>query len=104
MEGREYWLNGWKRDGDGVFIGMKRHCIGCGRNRGVVPVGHVPKAELPTLMPDWPFEEGSCPICNLRGGEIGYMTVEELAMMPEDMLSKALDKVRVRRTHREDPG
>ena len=64
---REKWLNGWHRSGKVVSMGGSIRCAGCGRNFGrtLSSITHEGYAYgPPDKDPDWPFEEGKCPICD----------------------------------------
>ena len=62
---REHWLNGWPRFGDdGAFVSGRAVCVGCGRTIAVCT--SVANDFSPKEDPDWPFEEGTCPLCALR--------------------------------------
>jgi len=65
MSNREHWLNGWPRIGTSVLIGTGVHCVGCGVFHGVTCVAFEEDWQPPEKMPDWPFEQDSCPICEL---------------------------------------
>lgn len=65
MSNREHWLNGWPRIGFSVLIGSGVHCIGCGTFHGVTCVAIPEDWQPPEKMPDWPFEQDSCPVCQL---------------------------------------
>lgn len=64
MTGRERWLNGWPRTGNGVLIGAGVHCAGCGAFHGLTTVAVDEDWTPPSKMPDWPFEQGTCPVHN----------------------------------------
>jgi hypothetical protein len=57
------WLHGWPMTGDGVLIGAMVHCAGCGRPRGLTCVALGGDWDVPTVDPDWPFDQDDCPIC-----------------------------------------
>jgi hypothetical protein len=67
---RERWLNGWPRNETAVFIGTGVHCIGCGADCGVTCVGFEEGWKAPEKMPEWPFEQDSCPICLLTSSKV----------------------------------
>jgi hypothetical protein len=62
---REHWLNGWRRQGGSVLIGTAYHCAGCGKFLGLGCVA-FDGTPLPEKAPDFPFEEATCPLCELR--------------------------------------
>lgn len=62
---REHWLNGWHRRGDLVLIGTATHCAGCGQFLGLACVAFDGEP-LPERNPDFPFEEATCPLCEIR--------------------------------------
>jgi hypothetical protein len=68
MTDREAWLNGWPRhdDADTVLIGSGVHCAGCGHFMGITTVAIEAGYVAPTKLPDWPFNESSCPLCAMR--------------------------------------
>lgn len=61
---REHWLNGWHRQGDAVLLGGV-HCAGCGKFVGTTCIA-LDDDPLPEKMPDFPFEEATCPLCAYR--------------------------------------
>jgi hypothetical protein len=63
---RETWLNGWHRNGNSVLIGTGVYCAGCGRDNGVACVAISPDYIAPEKLPDWPFNEADCPLCEWR--------------------------------------
>jgi len=83
------WLNGWNRHGATVIVGNGVHCAGCGKDQGIVTVDLSDAGDWDTRkVPDWPFLEGDCPICQLEA---------ELAKYPQDKLTArmaALAKLR----------
>ncbi len=65
---REKWLNGWPRfpnNGRIILIGAGAHCIGCGKFQGIACVAFSDDYVPPEKLPDYPFEEITCPICIL---------------------------------------
>lgn len=62
---REKWLNGWCRMGSEVLVGTSVHCAGCGKDHGTACVA-FDGSPLPDKSPDWPFEESTCPLCEMR--------------------------------------
>lgn len=62
---RENWLNGWHRSGDSVLIGTGWHCAGCGKFLGLGCVA-LDDQPWPEKLPDFPFEEATCPLCEYR--------------------------------------
>jgi hypothetical protein len=64
-QSREQWLNGWPRlnGGSSVLFGTGIHCAGCGKFFGTTCVSIRDDEIFPDKAPDWPFEEGSCPVC-----------------------------------------
>jgi len=65
---REAWLNGWpKLNNCAVLLVGSVHCIGCGKFHGVVTVALDENSSFPDERPDWPFEESSCPVCEVVG-------------------------------------
>lgn len=79
----EAWLNGWYRVGASVFIGTGVHCAGCGKFNGIGCVAIDPNAKWPETMPDWPFNEASCPLCTWR----------ENPPSPRDPLTERLERL-----------
>lgn len=63
---REDWLNGWRRSGDTVLIGMMVYCVGCGKEHGLACVVLSEDDVFPEKTPAWPFERDTCPICALQ--------------------------------------
>jgi hypothetical protein len=61
---REHWLNGWHRQGDAVLLGGV-HCAGCGKFVGTTCIA-LDGGPLPEKLPDFPFEEATCPLCAYR--------------------------------------
>ncbi len=62
--GRTEWLNGWPQMYRvRVLIGTGVHCIGCGAFRGTTTVAFPEGYTSPPEPPDWPFDEGNCPVC-----------------------------------------
>lgn len=61
---REYWLNGFNREGDTVMVFPTIRCAGCGVGLGTVC--YMPGDEAPPPPPTWPFEEAACPLCRMR--------------------------------------
>lgn len=59
----ESWLNGWHRDSNTVLIGTMVHCAGCGKPHGLACVAFTDGWAPPSKMPDWPFAESDCPLC-----------------------------------------
>ena len=84
------WLNGWKLDGDTVLHGNATRCAGCGKVLGIVTV--IVKVETPKAEPDWPFDGGSCPVCNARNIKCGQ---------PRDRLTDRLLALRDARSSHE---
>ena len=68
-EQMEKWLNGWMRQGDTVLIGSGLHCVGCGFFLGTCCVILSDCAMPSREDPDYPFEQASCPVCQLRNRE-----------------------------------
>jgi hypothetical protein len=66
MPDRETWLHGWPRNGTSVNIGSGWFCAGCGRFEGTGCVVVEDTDVLPSVDPDWPFDEETCPVCELR--------------------------------------
>lgn len=62
---REHWLNGWRRHGDSVLMGTAYHCAGCGKFLGLGCVA-LDGEPWPEKLPDFPFEEATCPLCAHR--------------------------------------
>jgi hypothetical protein len=62
---RERWLNGWHRHGDSILIGTGYHCAGCGKFLGLGCVA-LDGEPWPEKLPDFPFEEATCPLCENR--------------------------------------
>ncbi len=62
----EAWLNGWHRSGTRVLIDASNHCAGCGKDLGCCFAVYADGYVRPEKMPDWPFEESNCPICELE--------------------------------------
>jgi hypothetical protein len=61
------WLNGWPlpaRQQSTVLIGTGVHCSGCGRFMGGASVVFPEDYRAPERLPDWPFAEEGCPVCN----------------------------------------
>lgn len=50
----------------GVLIGTSVHCVGCGKCRGITTVALTEDWIEPEQLPDWPFKEDSCPVCELE--------------------------------------
>lgn len=65
MSDREKWLNGWPRMGSSVLIGSAVHCAGCGAYGGITCVVIPDDWQDPEKLPDWPFEQSQCPICEI---------------------------------------
>ena len=63
MSERQKWLNGWPQVGNSVLIGSGVHCAACGRSYGItciaIPLDYI----TPEKLPDWPFNEETCPVC-----------------------------------------
>lgn len=79
----EAWLNGWYRVGAFVFIGTGVHCAGCGKFNGIGCVAIDPNSKWPEAMPDWPFNEASCPLCTWR----------ENPPAPRDLLAERAERL-----------
>ena len=77
MTEREAWLNGWQRRGTYVYIGPGQHCAGCGRTLGLTTVVFEDDYESPAELPNWPFEETSCPVCGDRDPWTGKLQAFE---------------------------
>lgn len=79
---RELWLNGWYRHGNTVLIGTGVHCAGCGKFHGGTCVAFSDDWAAPEKLPDWPYNEESCPLCSLearRGAARQPTMMERLA-------------------------
>ena len=64
--GRTDWLHGWSRLGNSAMLmGTGVHCVGCGKFYGITSVVFDDDWEEPSLEPEWPFDEDSCPVCTL---------------------------------------
>jgi hypothetical protein len=59
---REDWLHGWTRQGRTVLVGVVVRCAGCGRYQGAATVAYPKDWTPPGPVPDWPFEEETCPV------------------------------------------
>jgi hypothetical protein len=75
MVEREVWLNGWRRNGDTVLIQTEVHCAGCGLGLGVVCA--MPNFNPPPSLPNWPFDEETCPVCRLEEVELLPLSLQE---------------------------
>jgi hypothetical protein len=82
---REHWLNGWRRIGDSVLIGSGYRCAGCGKFTGLGCVALGDPQSWPEKMPDFPFEEATCPLCACRRSP-----------GPVDKLTERLERLRKR--------
>lgn len=65
MTNREAWLNGWGRIGRIVIVETVR-CAGCGKDQGTATILVPEDWKMPDKLPDWPFNEEDCPICELE--------------------------------------
>lgn len=90
---REKWLNGWDRNGWEVLIGTGVHCAGCGWFVGLATIAITGDEKWPDKLPDWPFEEATCPLHPRALGEGPQYKVDRLT---ERMV--ALEKQRQQRS------
>lgn len=67
------WLNGWQRSGNSVLIDASVHCLGCGRYYGITCVAYSDDWERPEELPEWPFPQDDCPICQLPPHDANYL-------------------------------
>lgn len=59
------WQNGWERVGTRIAFG----CAGCGK---WIPACYVVSENMPP-PPEYPFEEGDCPVCELQEKYFGLL-------------------------------
>ena len=83
---REKWLNGWHRDGGIVWMGHQ-FCAGCGRLLAVA--SFIIDTKLPDKEPDYPFNEGECPVCNPDNR--GHLTPEDISKCSFETIRKAIE-------------
>jgi len=58
------YLHGWPRLGPAaVLMGTWCRCIGCGASEGITSVVVGEGWQDPGPEPDWPYEQGDCPVC-----------------------------------------
>lgn len=62
MTTRETWLNGWTRSDGTVIVGTGSHCAGCGKSLGLISLALTGDEKWPDKIPDWPFDETTCPL------------------------------------------
>lgn len=99
---REHWLNGWKRNGNGILMGASAHCVGCGKCLGLACVAIEEDWKAPEKLPDWPFVENDCPVCFGKILEPEPITIEIISMLPLSMLREAIAIRKSKRLNNED--
>lgn len=87
---REDWLNGLKREGDRVMVFPTIRCVGCGNALGVVC--YIPGDEACAPKPDFPFDEATCPLCEMR---------KKLATMPPEPKDRLLERMNTLRAQKQ---
>ena len=97
---REHWLNDWPRSGISVLIGTNVCCAGCGTTKGLTCIAIDENCVYPEQLPDWPFEQDTCPICEIFKWEkeqvVTELTVKDLEELSVSTLRQALIKAKIR--------
>lgn len=81
------WLNGSSSFWEGnpslvVWEGIHLHCAGCGRSFGPAATWAASPDWEPGPLPDWPYPEDQCPVCELRA------TVDQLSNEMREMVPR----------------